>query len=302
MGLDLTFHNNAWEGRYYLNGDIHAYKRDKLKVKVWQHDGYASIMVYEQGGDCMSLQNWLVTYGGASDYKHAENIMEGNSASISFKRLYINRNTVAIQYVTEDEYREFNDIPRHRCNLYNFMCRYFGENKVSEVWDRYKVTTDKYGNVVWWYLNADGKICYDKVMRYGQDGHRDKSFGGSRRFKTDMGYRERPLFGAHLLSDSDEKIYVVESEKSALITACITDRLVVATGGKTNLKDTDSRFILLPDIDAVDEWANKGKIFEWWRNWGSSSVTSHADVADMILFLRKHGMQNDEVEKQVFYK
>jgi hypothetical protein len=52
----------------------------------------------------------------------------------------------------------------------------------------------------------------------------------------------------------------------------------------------------------VDEWANKGKIFEWWRNWGSSSVTSHADVADMILFLRKHGMQNDEVEKQVFYK
>ena len=59
MNLDLIFRRNAWEGKYYITGEPHAYKRDKLKVKLRR-----GIWVHEQGGESMTLVSWLVEYGG----------------------------------------------------------------------------------------------------------------------------------------------------------------------------------------------------------------------------------------------
>ena len=43
LGMELTKHGQEWQGGYYLNGDKHAYRRDKLKVFI----GRGSIWVKE---------------------------------------------------------------------------------------------------------------------------------------------------------------------------------------------------------------------------------------------------------------
>ena len=34
LGMELTWHGNGLQGGYYLNGDKHSYRRDKLKVFI----------------------------------------------------------------------------------------------------------------------------------------------------------------------------------------------------------------------------------------------------------------------------
>ena len=73
MGLELVRNGKMWEGRYYFNGDVHPYRQDKLKCKIYQ----SMVFVYEQGGESVSLPEWLVTYGGAKDYKEAYERIRG---------------------------------------------------------------------------------------------------------------------------------------------------------------------------------------------------------------------------------
>lgn len=284
MGLEMQMRRNAWEGMYYITGERHAYKRDKLKVKVWAHDGRGEIVVYEQGGEAMCIHKWLVTYGGAADYAEATRILRG-SYGIEVKRGFMRRESgVAVKYVAQDVHREYESYELERCPLFTWMCRLFGEKRVREVWKEYGVTTDERGRAVFWYYDAERRICYDKIMRYLENGHRDKSFGGSRRFKTAEGYTARPMYGAQLIGDSKE-VYVVESEKTALLLRLESGKCVVATGGKGNLRDLDERFKLLPDMDAIEEWKEKGEVVEWWKDWAGAS--EKCDIGDLIVERRE---------------
>jgi hypothetical protein len=121
-------------------------------------------------------------------------------------------------------------------------------------------------------------------MKYLGDGHRDKSFGGSRKFKTAEGYTARPMYGAQLISESKE-VYVVESEKTALLLRLESGKCVVATGGKGNLRDLDERFKLLPDMDAIEEWREKGEVVEWWKGWAGAG--EKCDIGDLIVERRE---------------
>lgn len=287
MGMELTWRKDSWEGRYYINGERHAYKRDKLKIKKWiDRDGRLGIWVHEQGGESMSLQTWLVNYGGCADYRSAFSVMRCNSVPDVRRPTPIKREIGAGSYVTEEEWAGYAAYELDRCYLYTWMCRLFGEEKVSEVWRRYRVTTNDVGDVIFWYIDADGHICHDKIVRYRFNGRRDHDFGGSRVFTTGKGYTHRTLFGAHLIESEgeDNKIWLCEGEKTALICSCVwPERVFVATGGKNNLRDIDERFILLPDIDAASEWQEKaglGSVFEWWQG---HEVGEKDDIADLIV-------------------
>lgn len=292
MGLDLTCKGDKWQGGYYLNGGKHPYRRDKLKIWLWTHNDGAEIIIKEEGGESMTLQRWLVEYGGALNYSQAYDIMQGNSTPIrEFVSQFV-KDSQEGRYVTEEEFAEYCKYDLGRCNLFNWMCRMFGQTKVMEAWAKYDVTSDCEGNVVWWYRDTEGRILHDKVMRYSVAGKRDKTFT-TRRFKTADGFTGRCYWGAHLIEEG-KKIVLLESEKSVLLSACYfgmdNDMVFLATGGKGNTRDIDENTILLPDMDAISDWSNtKGVICEWW-NLFDVEIGEKDDIGDAIVKqLRKNG-------------
>lgn len=282
MGLDLTLHCGKWEGPYYINRDRHRYKRDKLRVGLWN----GNIMVHEQGGESISLVAWLVAYGGASDFKEAFDILKGKNRPLQVApelRSFVS----SVCYIPSSVVEAAREFDLRKCKLFNFMCSIFEPERVVETWKRYNVTTDSNGYAVFWYRDASGNYCFDKRVQYLNNGHRDKTFGGTRIYRTADGFTARPYFGEHLMEDGG-KVYVVESEKTALMCSLYYGGCWVATGGKNALKYVSPNMVLVPDMDAVEEWSKKGTIIEWWKYW--DEVDSHSDIGDYVEYLIKNNV------------
>ena len=140
----------------------------------------------------------------------------------------------------------------------------------------YNVSSDSNAAAVFWYVNADGKICHDKRCFYSEDGHRCKTLPMTRKFRIGDGYTERPYFGSHL---KGEVKGVVESEKTALLASLFYGGIWYATGGKGNLRDIGS-IPLYPDRDAEEAWSAKGDCVAWYLDWPECG--DHADLGDYI--------------------
>ena len=120
------------------------------------------------------------------------------------------------------------------------------------------------------------------------------------------------LFGEHLLKKYPEKpVCLVESEKTAIICACINPECVwLATGGKGQLNDRvevlEGRTIIaFPDVDGYDTWVTKAAerpylniivsdLLE--KNATQEDRDAHIDIAD-ILIRRQLGMPSYSVQK-----
>lgn len=277
LGMELTRRGAFWQGGYYLDGNRHPFRRDKLKVRKWNND----IILSEEGGESMFICKWLITYGGAADYWDAVRILRGQSSPI----VYVPKERKVVQeikYVCKDVLMGAKCWDLHRCNLFNWMCGLFGEEKVRKVWDMYNVTTDRFGNAVFWFVDADGRILHDKVLSYKVDGHRDRDKGAWRKYTMSDGYVGKCFFGAHLFTQ-EEHVYCCESEKTALILACYYGKPAIATGGKNALRQGDKleKLVLLPDMDAVGEWQQIGTVWPWWEHF--EGVEDHDDIGDAIV-------------------
>jgi hypothetical protein len=277
-GLELTRNGGKWQGGYYLNGDRHAFRRDKLKVVEWKN----GIWLFEEGGDCMSLENWLQQYGGARDYWDAVDIIEGKSKGFSYDR-DLRHKEVKLQYVDPSALAGAKQYDLQKCSLFRWMCRMFPEERVRQAWDLYNVTTDSHGNAVYWYVDQNGKILYDKRILYNEDGHRDKTFFPGRQYRVADGYSGKCYFGANIEADG-RKAFILESEKSAILGYLYYGRRFLATGGKGNLRDVEPGMMLCPDMDARIEWEEKGEVWPWWEKWGVpiEQIPEKADIGDMI--------------------
>lgn len=280
MGLELHEHGrNQLMGGYYMNGDVHPYRRDKLKVFIRS----GSVWVFEEGDRCISLPQWLIEFGGAEDYKDAVRMIKGESQALVWNREVREKAVPKIQYVDPAVLLGAKQYPLERCPLFRWMCRMFPEEKVRKTWEKYNVTTDSHQNCVYWYVDQHGRILYDKRIAYKENGHRDKSFSPGRQFRVADGYSGRAYFGAHL-PDDGKKAFVMESEKSVLLAALYYgDRRFLATGGKSNLREIGQDMMLVPDMDARREWEEKGPVWEWWEKWPAGEVVpEHADIGDLI--------------------
>ena len=274
MGLDLTRkRNDMWWGGYYLTGEQHSYRRDKMKVAIYNGD----IWVHEEGGVSQSLATWLVNNGRAADYREAYRILDCKGKPLDVQRFFEKRKVVA-SYVPRSVVDAMGQFDLRKCPLFRWMCTLFPEDRVREVWKMYNVTTDSKGNAVYWYVDSEDRVCYDKRCRYGEDGHRDKSFGGTREYRTADGFTARPYFGAHLVKEGEE-VRICEAEKTALLYTLATSKVMLATGGKGNLRDV-ANAKLYPDYDAREEWSHKGSVVEWWQDWHECGATS--DIGDLI--------------------
>ena len=274
MGLDLTRkRNDMWWGGYYLTGEQHSYRRDKMKVAIYNGD----IWVHEEGGVSQSLATWLVNNGRATDYCEAYRILDCKGKPLDVQRFFEKRKVVA-SYVPKSVVDAMGQFDLRKCPLFRWMCTLFPEDRVREVWEMYNVTTDSKGLACFWYVDSEGRIAYDKRVAYKEDGHRDKSFGGTREYRTADGFTARPYFGAHLVKEGEE-VNIVESEKTALACACYLGGTWLAVGGKNNLKDV-ANAKLYPDYDAREEWSHNGSVVEWWQGWSECGETS--DIGDLI--------------------
>lgn len=279
MGLEFTRKGNKWEGGYYIDGRPHPFRRDKLKATVWKN----MIWIHEEGGESMSILSWLTQYGGASDMRHAYDIIEGKDKPLLVVPDY-RKEIIETKYVSRDILSGLSAYPLEKCPLYRWMCSLFAEDQVAEVWHRYNVTTDSSGLAVFWYVDRQGRICHDKRVRYFATGHRDKTFGGSREFTTAKGYNARCYFGSHLIKEG-ESINVVESEKTAILATLYYGGTWIATGGKNALRSQEKGVFLYPDIDAAEEWREKGDVVEWWHVWEHPTETG--DIGDMIVDIKR---------------
>jgi hypothetical protein len=273
MGLELVRkRSDLWWGSYYLNGQPHPYRKDKMKVGIYNRD----IWVHEEGGISQSLATWLVNNGRAANYREAYCILDCKGKPLDVFKCFETRK-VTESYVPRSVVDAMSEFDLKKCTLFRWMCNLFPENKVRELWKMYNVTTDSRGLACFWYADSQGRVAFDKRVKYKEDGHRDKSFGGTREYRTADGFTARPYFGAHLVGD--EQVNIVESEKSALLACLAYGGTWIATGGKGNLRDV-SNAKLYPDYDAREEWSNKGDIVEWWQGWHKVGATS--DIGDLI--------------------
>lgn len=280
MGMELRECGlNKLCGGYYLNGDMHPYRRDKIKVFVSR----GGVWVAEEGGRCISLPQWLIEFGGAVDFKDAMKIIKGENQAITWSHEIRMKAKPEMKYVGADVLRGARAYPLETCPLFRWMCRLFPEDRVREAWDLYNVTTDSYGNAVFWYVNQDGKILYDKRISYKDDGHRDKAYFPPRQYRVADGYSGKCYFGACIPTDG-RKTFILESEKSALLGYLYYGRRFLATGGKGNLREIDKDMLLVPDMDARREWEEKGEVWPWWEKWGApiEEIPPTADLGDMI--------------------
>lgn len=278
LGMELVKHGAGLQGGYYLNGDKHPYRRDKLKVFASR----GSIWVSEEGGRCISLPQWLIEFGGAADYKEALQMIKGESQTIHWTREMREERVQKVQYVSPDVLDGARRYDLKNCALFRWMCRMFPEERVREVWNEYNATTDSHGNACFWYVDQQGRILYDKRIAYKEDGHRDKNFFPGRQYRVADGYTGKSYFGA-CLPDDGKKVFVCESEKSCLLGRLYWNRRFVATGGKGNLREIEPNMMLVPDMDARIEWEEKGEVWPWWEKWPSGeSVPSHADIGDLV--------------------
>ena len=279
MGMELRECGpNKLCGGCYLNGDLHPFRRDKLKVFISR----GSVWVAEEGGRCISLPQWLIEFGGAADFKDAVKMIKGENQAITWHHEVREQPAPQLRYVDREVLEGAKRFPLEGCALFRWMCTLFPQQKVREAWNLYNVTTDSHGNAVFWNVNQDGKILYDKRIAYKMDGHRDKSFFPGRQYRVADGYTGKAYFGACTPSDG-RKTFVCESEKSALLGFLYYGRRFLACGGKNNLREIEPDILLCPDMDARREWEEKGEVFRWWEKWpAGEAIPSHADIGDLI--------------------
>lgn len=165
--------------------------------------------------------------------------------------------------------------------LYRYLATVAGKEKTDRLFNLYKVGTSKMWNgaTVFWQIDAKGNVRAGKIMGYdAKTGHRIKepfnqvSWVHSARKIPDFHMRQC-LFGEHLLADassSAKTIAIVESEKTALVTALfIPDLVWLATGGMHGSFNSEAmqvlkgrEVVLFPDLKATDEWHRKARMLQ----------------------------------------
>jgi hypothetical protein len=297
-GLPFIKRGSKMIAACYIDGTPH-HQKDKTFAVLKEY----GIYIKENGGDDISLKEWLIEYGDVSklkDYSDKEPTTVNKP-----KKLFINEDAVD---TTMPMYYEN--------NLFQYLSGILGYEKTLASFRKYNVGEISKRCVCFWYVNELGQYVHDSVVPYGVNGKREKDIGGWRNYKVDDGYYGNCMFGQHLLANYDGDTCVVESEKTAIIMDIVDtqNRLWLATGGSTHLACIRDNWKLYPDFDnAGSFWecigckdksgciiknikgkrtkefkcrhANKSVVY-WWKG---LDIKSGWDVADWVLGKFKGG-------------
>lgn len=167
-----------------------------------------------------------------------------------------------IQYISPDVLKS--TLQAYEQNSFvKYLHTIFDPETVKRLIDAYGLGTTRDGSCIFWQVDNEGQVRTGKVIKYNQDGHRDKTIPPyfiHKKLKVEP--IEQCLFGLHLLMVDHGPIGLVESEKTAVIMAGqLPDYVWLATGGRTNLSKVHTlkgkKVVAFPDTDAFNEWTER---------------------------------------------
>ncbi len=287
-GLPFKRKGRKWHSASYVDGTPH-----KRWDKTTSYMKGGKIIIVEQGSPAIDIWQ-MFSDRGMTD------LQVGN-----FLRSETDSNYVTPAFVEPPTSYVYNScmnktLHKYSDNLFKFLCTLFPVSRVKEAYDLYKVGS-RGDNPVFWCINKEGQIGHDKEMPYIlSTGKRDKRMTMTedgreimlnppkRVYKTKYGFTSTPAFGEHLLKKySSEKVYCVESEKSALLFFLMYRKLCLGLGGSSCLFKAPEDSILLGDKDdAGYRWLEKGAI-KWWESYEVPTEDGD-DIGDVIIKLRKN--------------
>lgn len=143
---------------------------------------------------------------------------------------------------------------------------YLSQERLVAVANRYRLGASKEGGVIFWEIDDQQRVHTGKIMYYHPDCHRDKEHKPTwvhalMKDKLPAGYElQHCLFGLHLLSNSNMKVAIVESEKTAVIMSeLVPDVVWMSCGGlqmfKAELLEplVNHKVVVFPDTDETGE-------------------------------------------------
>lgn len=123
-------------------------------------------------------------------------------------------------------------------HFFEFLEGVVGKETAASIFNRYEVGSGKGKKTVFWYKDEQGFHRNAKVYLYNKDGKRDKKYSPRYMYIQKKGYII-PIYGSHLLPAAKqagiEKIAVVESEKTVLLTSILDKKVLWLASGGANM-------------------------------------------------------------------
>lgn len=171
---------------------------------------------------------------------------------------------------------------------------------IERVYEHYLIGADERHNVVFWQLDAQGRLRTGHIMQYQQDGHRHDGYQDwvhnklKKLGKLPEGWPlYQCLFGEHLLPQRpDDNVCLVESEKTAIVMAALLSKYIwLATGGSCGFSQEKlnclkgRRVTVFPDSGCYKKWHEKLQHIEGINYTITDSLESYpsnTDFADLL--------------------
>ena len=182
---------------------------------------------------------------------------------------------VPMEFV-EATFKNFNRNP-----FFLYLRKIFNLDTAYELQSKYLFGTAKGGGTIFWQFDSEKMVRTGKVMYYNKDtGKRLKdraSWYVHRKIKEDFELKQ-VFFGEHLVSN-DKPVYLVESEKTAIImSGFYSESTWIASGGANMLNDY--RLNRLPRLDYVyPDNSSDGKLWQLWEQKTSLFPNRQMDVS-----------------------
>jgi hypothetical protein len=186
----------------------------------------------------------------------------------------------------------------YKSNFVRFLCEFLTTEQISSIGDKYAIGATKNMEVIFWQIDKIGKVRSGKIMQYDRlSGKRIKHESGAidwvhNKLKKSGTLPEdynlqQCFFGEHLLTiEPEATVCIVESEKSALISAAIfPNEIWLAAGGINGLSDVKFKVlenrtvILYPDLNGYNKWLDKAIEIEKQCDCNISVSTLLEDIA-----------------------
>ena len=181
-----------------------------------------------------------------------------------------------------------------RNNFVNFLERRLGVYNAKSVIEKYLLGTGENRSVIFPHIDVNGNILGLKSMNYNPETGRSQK--GYIYWDNSVKHRYKPcLFGLHLLNESEKKIAIVESEKTAILMSIFMPFYTwMACGGSNGLRTEKLKYFnnrevhLFPDVGWYNDWSERMERLRSFYPYATFEISRESEILAEKGYLR-HG-------------